>query len=68
MTPPKCREHTLILVDGHDRFLAADEFRPGEFAEEPRYTQALIDSRTCIRCRLLAIRAHIVYFFVKGRS
>jgi hypothetical protein len=53
MTPAKCREH---------------EYRPGEFADGPRYTKALIDSRTCIRCQFLALRAHIVYFFLKGRS
>ncbi len=44
MTPPKCAKH---------------EYRPGEFADGPRYTQALRDSLTCWRCRALAVLAAI---------
>lgn len=46
MTPNKCKEH---------------EYRPGEFADGPRYTQALKDSRSCWRCKILAVFAHIQY-------
>jgi len=46
MTPMKCSKH---------------ELRPGELADSPRYTRALVESRTCLRCRLLAVRAWIVW-------
>jgi len=46
MTPPKCAEH---------------ELRPGEFGDSPRYVRALVESRTCWRCRLLEVRARIVW-------
>lgn len=42
MTPVKCSVH---------------ELRPGEYADSPRYTRALVESRTCVRCRLLAVLA-----------
>ena len=42
MTPMKCQKH---------------ELRPGEFADSPRYTRALIESQTCWRCRVLATLA-----------
>lgn len=46
MTPPKCFRH---------------EYRPGELADGPRYTQALIDSQTCWHCRILAWRARLLW-------
>jgi hypothetical protein len=46
MTPAKC---------------AAHELRPGELADAARYTRALQESRTCLRCRALAVRAWIVW-------
>lgn len=42
MTPRKCSKH---------------ELRPGELADGPRYTRALIESRTCLSCQWLALRA-----------
>lgn len=46
MTPLKCARH---------------ELRPGELGDSPRYVRALKESRTCWRCRLLAMRAWIVW-------
>jgi hypothetical protein len=48
MTPAKCARH---------------EYRPGEFADGPRYTRALLESRTCWRCHVKAFFARIVYRF-----
>jgi len=46
MTPIKCWKH---------------ELRPGELADSARYTRALVESRTCWRCRVLAVLARIAY-------
>jgi hypothetical protein len=46
MTPRKCKEH---------------EYRPGEFADGPRYTRALIESRSCWRCWLWSVWGRIAY-------
>jgi hypothetical protein len=46
MTPMKCSKH---------------ELRPGEPGDSPRYLRALRESQTCWRCRLLAVRALIVW-------
>jgi len=51
MTPRKCSKH---------------EYRSGEFADGPRYTQALRDSLTCWRCRLWGVIARIAYRFAEG--
>lgn len=46
MTPRKCARHA---------------YRPGEFADGPRYRQALVESQTCWRCRIWALVAHVAY-------
>ena len=48
MTPAKCVRH---------------EYRPGEFADGHRYTQALKESLSCWRCLAMAAWARIVFFF-----
>lgn len=53
MTPMKCAEH---------------ELRPGEFADGPRYTRALEESKHCWRCRLLAVWAWINWRLRGGAS
>ena len=46
MTPRKCDEH---------------ELRPGEYADSPRYERALIESRSCWKCKARAIVAQAAY-------
>jgi len=46
MTPRKCDEHELRL---------------GEFADSPRYTKALEESKTCWRCRLWVAVAYVLW-------
>jgi hypothetical protein len=51
VTPVKCARH---------------ELRKGELADGWRYSQALIESRRCWRCRALAIYANLT-FWVSSR-
>jgi hypothetical protein len=37
------------------------EYRPGEAADGPRYSRALVESQTCWRCRVLAVFARLAY-------
>lgn len=37
------------------------ELEPGEYADSPRYTEALRASRTCFRCRVKAVYAVILW-------
>jgi hypothetical protein len=46
VTPRKCARH---------------ELQPGELGDSPRYERALVESRTCWRCRGLAVLAVVVY-------
>lgn len=52
MTPRKCAVH---------------EYRPGEAADGPRYTRALAESRTCWRCRALALWARVAFALSRRR-
>jgi hypothetical protein len=51
MTPRKCNAH---------------ELQPGELADSERYTRALAASARCWRCLLLAVRAHVVWWWRGG--
>lgn len=46
MTPIRCNKH---------------ELRPGELGDSPRYLQALREYQSCWRCRVLAVRAWVVW-------
>jgi len=46
MTPSKCSRH---------------ELRPGELGDSPRYLRALVESRTCWRCRARVALAVAIY-------
>lgn len=46
MTPMKCWKH---------------EQRLNELGDSPRYLRALVESRTCWRCRMLAVIARVAW-------